>query len=97
MVISVWWSLGQVVTALILWGLLPNYSCSDTATECLSKDNKVWRYFMFSIEGLTLLMFSARFVFLLYESPTLYLARNKDERVIETLKNVARVKKKSIY
>lgn len=93
-VMSVWWSLGQVVTALISWGLLTNYSCPDTTTECLSKNNKGWRYFLFTLGGLTLVMFSARFLFPLYESPTFYLARGKDERVIETLDHIARINKK---
>lgn len=94
-VMSVWWSLGQVVTALISWGLITNYSCSDTATECLSEDNKGWRYFLYTLGGLTLVMFSARFVFPLYESPTFYLARGNDEKALETLDHIARINKRS--
>ncbi|SGZ52182.1 CIC11C00000002613 [Sungouiella intermedia] len=93
-VMSVWWSLGQVVTALISWALITNYSCSDTASECLSKDNKGWRYFLFTLGGLTLLMFSARFLFPLYESPTFYLARGNDEKALETLNHISRINKK---
>lgn len=94
-VMSVWWSFGQVVTALISWGLITNYLCSDTATECYSQDNKGWRYFLFTLGGLTLVMFSARFVFPLYESSTFYLARGDNEKAIETLNHIARINKKS--
>lgn len=94
-VMSMWWSLGQVVTALLSWALITNYSCSDTATVCLSKDNKGWRYFLFTLGGLTLLMFTARFLFPLYESPTYYLARGNDERALETLNHISRINKAS--
>lgn len=94
-VMSMWWSLGQVVTALLSWALITNYLCPDTATECLSKDNKGWRYFLFTLGGLTLLMFTARFLFPLYESPTYYLARGNDERALETLNHISRINKKS--
>lgn len=93
-VMSVWWSLGQVITALLSWAIITNYSCSDTSTECLSKDNKGWRYFLFTLGGLTLVMFSARFLFPLYESPTFFLARGKDEIAIETLNHISRINKK---
>lgn len=94
-VMSVWWSFGQVVTALISWGLITNYSCSDSASECLSKDNKGWRYFLFTLGGLTLVMFLARFIFPLYESSTFYLAKGDNERAIETLNHIARINRKS--
>lgn len=89
-VMSVWWSLGQVVAALISWGLISNYSCPDTTTECLAKNNKGWRYFLFTLGGLTLLMFIARFLFPVYELPTFYLARGNDARAIETLDKIAK-------
>lgn len=93
-VMSIWWALGQLVTALISWGLVANYSCEEI-TNCQSADNKGWRYFLFTLGGLTLLMFLARFLFPVYESPTFYLARGNDARAIETLSKIAKMNRKT--
>lgn len=92
-VMSIWWALGQVVTALISWGLISNYSCPDP-TNCVKAENKGWRYFLFTIGGLSLLMFLARFLMPVYESPTFYLARGNDEKAVETIHKIARINKK---
>lgn len=92
-VMSIWWSLGQLVTALISWGLITNYSCSDTATECYSRDNKGWRYFIFTLGGLTLLMFISRFLFPVHESPSFHLARGNDAKAIEAVDSIAKINK----
>ncbi|KAM9900552.1 hypothetical protein OXX79_005061 [Metschnikowia pulcherrima] len=89
-VMSVWWSIGQVVTALISWGLISNYSCEDV-TDCHASENKGWRYFMFTLGGLSFLMFLARFLFPVYESPAFYLARGNNARAVETLDKIAGV------
>lgn len=94
-VMSIWWSLGQVVTALISWALITNYSCADTETVCYSKDNKGWRYFLYTLGGLTLLMFTARFIFPVYESPSFYLARGNDAKAIATIDAIAKINRKS--
>lgn len=93
-VMSIWWAFGQVVTALLSWAIIPNHSCAD-ATNCLSKDNKGWRYFLFTLGGLSLLMFIARYLFPVYESPTFYLARGDDERAVQTLNHIARINRKT--
>lgn len=94
-VMSVWWALGQLVTALISWGLISNYSCV-LLTDCHYDQNKGWRYFLFTLGGLTLLMFIARFLFPVYESPTFYLARGQDEKAIESLQKIAKINRKHI-
>lgn len=94
-VMSIWWSLGQVVTALISWALITNYSCSDTDAVCYSKDNKGWRYFLYTMGGLTLLMFTSRFIFPVHESPSFHLARGDDAKAIQTLDAIARYNRKS--
>ena len=94
-VMSIWWALGQLVTAFISWGLISNYSCEDTS-DCLREDNKGWRYFLFTIGGLSLLMFLARFLMPVYESPAFYLARGNDEKAVETIHKIAHINKKLV-
>ncbi|KAK6457413.1 putative inorganic phosphate transporter [Scheffersomyces xylosifermentans] len=90
-VMSSWWAIGQIVANLISWGLISNYSCDPAATVCLKKDNWGWRYFLFTMGGLTLLMFIARFAFRVFESPRFYLARGDDERAIATIEKIAKI------
>lgn len=90
---SAWWALGQLVTNLISWGLLSNYSCPDP-TNCLKADNKGWRYFLFTMGGFTLVMFICRFAFRVFESPRFHLARGNDEKAVETIHKIARINRK---
>lgn len=92
-VMSIWWSLGQIVTALLSWALITNYSCPDTATVCNSKNNKGWRYFLFTLGGLTLVMFAARFLFPVHESPTFYLGKGNDAKAMDTINFIAKINK----
>ncbi|PSK37844.1 hypothetical protein C7M61_003089 [Candidozyma pseudohaemuli] len=94
-VMSIWWALGQVVTALISWGLISNYSCDDTE-NCVREDNWGWRYFLFTIGGLSLVMFLARFLMPVYESPSFYLARGNDKKAVETIHKIAKINKKTV-
>ncbi|EDK47170.1 hypothetical protein PVL30_002446 [Lodderomyces elongisporus] len=93
-VMSGWWALGQIVANLISWGLIGNYSCTDL-TNCQKGDNWGWRYFLFALGGLTLLMFAARFAFRVFESPRFYLARGQDAKAVETLNKIARINGKT--
>lgn len=92
-VMSAWWSLGQVITALLSWALIPNFSCKEEA-ECLYQDNMGWRYFLYTLGGLTLVMFLSRFIFPMNESPTFYLARGNNLMVIKTLDRIASINNK---
>lgn len=90
-VMSSWWSLGQIVANLISWGLIGNYSCNDSSTVCHKADNNGWRYFLYTMGGLTLVMFLARFAFRVFESPRFYLARGDDVRAIATIEKIAKI------
>lgn len=92
---SIWWAFGQVFTALISWGLISNYSCDDP-TNCLKEDNWGWRYFLFTNGGLSLVMFLARFLMPVFESPAFYLARGHDEKAVETIHKIARINGKQV-
>ncbi|CAI5756205.1 unnamed protein product [Candida verbasci] len=91
-VMSIWWAFGQIVANLISWGLIANYSCNDP-NNCYDVDNKGWRYFLYTVGGLTLLMFLARFLFQVFESPKYYLARGEDAKAIEVLNKIAKINK----
>ncbi|EGV63109.1 hypothetical protein CANTEDRAFT_106147 [Yamadazyma tenuis ATCC 10573] len=90
-VMSGWWALGQLVANLISWGLIANFSCSTDSKVCLKADNKGWRYFLFTMGGLTLLFFIARFSFRVFESPRFYVARGRDDLAIDTLQKIAKI------
>ncbi|CUM66704.1 uncharacterized protein PRCAT00004382001 [Priceomyces carsonii] len=92
-VMSIFWAFGQLIANLIGWGLLGNFSCDKTKDICLKADNQGWRYFLYTFGGLSLLMFTARFLFRLSESPRFYLARGDDARAIEVLHRIAKFNK----
>ncbi|KGQ80707.1 hypothetical protein MEQ_06271 [Candida albicans P87] len=105
-VMSAWWAIGQIVVNLISWGLIANFSCPTTDNDvgsgsgsgniiCYKEDNKGWRYFLFTMGGLTLLMFFTRFAFQIFESPRYYLARGDSIKTIETLEKIAKINGKT--
>lgn len=96
-VMSSWWALGQVVVNLISWGLIGNYSCSTAeGTVCYKADNQGWRYFLYTMGGLTLLMFLSRFAFGVLESPRFFIAKGNDEKAVEIIHKIAKINKKEI-
>jgi hypothetical protein len=51
-----------------------------------------WRYFLFTMGSLTLLMWGIRFfLFTLYESPKYLMGKGEDDDAVAVLRNVARV------
>lgn len=95
-VMSWWWAFGQIVTNLISWGLIANYSCNDSLQVCHKADNKGWRYFLFTMGGLTLVMFAARFAFRVFESPSFHLARGNHQKTVDTLQRIAKINKTTV-
>lgn len=95
-VMSAWWSFGQLLSNLIAWGLLPNFSCESDAEVCLKADNKGWRYFLFTMGGLTLVFFLARFCLRIQESPRFYVARGRDDLALDSIRRIAKFNRKSI-
>ena len=89
-VMSAWWAIGQVVVTLVSWGLIANYSCNNDDPVCHKKDNQGWRYFLYTMGGMTLLMFLSRFLFRVSESPRFYIGKGEDERAIETVYKIAK-------
>lgn len=90
-VLSVYWALAQVIANLIAWGLLSNFTCDITDTDCTRAKNFGWRYFMITVGGLTLAMFIIRFVaFKIFESPKYLMGKGKDDEAVAIVHEVAR-------
>ncbi|KDQ59857.1 hypothetical protein JAAARDRAFT_33431 [Jaapia argillacea MUCL 33604] len=91
-VLSVWWALGQLLGSLVAWPLLAHYSCPTTTppSACPRSSNMGWRYFLYTMGGLMLILFILRFfVFHLYESPKYLMGRGRDEEAVEVVHQVA--------
>ena len=90
-VLSIDWALAQVIANLISWGLLSNFTCDITDTDCTRSKNIGWRYFMVTVGGLTLIMFIIRFfAFKIFESPKYLMGKGKDEEAVRIVHEVAR-------
>ncbi|KAI0203687.1 putative sugar transporter [Astrocystis sublimbata] len=90
-VLSLDWALAQVVANLIAWGLLSNFTCDVTDTDCTRAKNFGWRYFLLAVGGLTLIMFIVRFfAFKIYESPKFLMGKGKDDEAVRIVHEVAK-------
>ncbi|TFK89694.1 MFS general substrate transporter [Polyporus arcularius HHB13444] len=89
-VLSIWWAFGQLVGSLVAWPLIADFSCASAA-DCPRESNMGWRYFLYTMGGLMMLMFVLRFfVFHMYESPKYLMGRGRDEEAVEIVHKVAR-------
>jgi MFS family permease len=74
-------------------------SCNNVAAGeacCRKQDNMGWRYLLFTLGGITLLVFFLRFViFRFQESPKFLLYRGKDAKAVEVLHHVAKFNKRT--
>jgi MFS family permease len=90
-VLSVDWALAQVLTTLVAWPLLGNFTCQEDAETCRKSDNMGWRYFLITMGGLTLVMFIVRFLcFTIFESPKYLMSKGRDEEAVRVVHEVAR-------
>lgn len=94
-VLSCFWAIGQVIANGIARGLVANFACSDDGSPCYKKDNKGWRYFLFTMGGFAFLMFLARFLFNLMESPKFYMANGDNASAIKVLHRIAQINGKT--
>jgi hypothetical protein len=76
----------------VAWPLIANFSCPTTSppSPCLRSENQGWRYFLYTMGGLMLVLFVIRFfVFHLYESPKFLMGRGLDAEAVEVVHKVA--------
>ncbi|KZT00246.1 MFS general substrate transporter [Laetiporus sulphureus 93-53] len=89
-VLSIWWSVGQLITCLIAWPIISNFSCPEDSTTCTRTDNMGWRYLLFALGGLTLLLWAVRFfAFHLEESPRFLVGRGRDAEAVAVVHRIA--------
>ncbi|KAJ3719618.1 MFS general substrate transporter [Lentinula guzmanii] len=94
-VMSIWWCLGQLVVSLLAWPLIANFSCAS-AVNCTRSENMGWRYLLFTLGGLTLLLWGIRFfVFKLFESPRFLVGIGKDAEAVEVIRKIAEYNSKT--
>ncbi|RGP59196.1 hypothetical protein FSPOR_11489 [Fusarium sporotrichioides] len=109
--LSVFQPIGVVICSAIAFGFIPVYACSPNFSEpdaliscnnasagercCSRGDNMGWRYLLFTIGGITLLIFILRFfVFNFHETPKYLVYRGRDEEALNTLQHMADINKK---
>ncbi|KIK01641.1 hypothetical protein K443DRAFT_678188 [Laccaria amethystina LaAM-08-1] len=89
-VVAVFWSFGQFFLSLVAWPLIAKFSCPITATTCHKSENMGWRYLIFTLGGLTVLLWIIRlFTFNLSESPRFLIGVGKDEEAVAVIHKIA--------
>ncbi|KAJ6438770.1 membrane transporter [Purpureocillium lavendulum] len=106
--LSVFQPLGVVVCSAIAFGFIPVYSCSPNFSEknplpscrtaeagipcCSRSDNMGWRYLLYTLGGLSLLVFFLRFfVFSFRETPKYLIYKGHDAEAIATMQHMAKI------
>ncbi|KAH7887129.1 MFS general substrate transporter [Phlebopus sp. FC_14] len=89
-VLSVWWALGQLLGSLVAWPLISDYACPAPPAPCPASSNRGWRYFLFTMGGLMLVLWILRFAaFQLNESPKYLMGRGRDEEAVKVVHKIA--------
>ncbi|KAI0920327.1 MFS sugar transporter [Taiwanofungus camphoratus] len=89
-ILSIWWSVGQLVASLIAWPLVANFSCPENAKSCTRSEDMGWRYLLFTLGGMTLILWAIRFfAFHLEESPRFLVGRGRDAEAVAVIHRIA--------
>ncbi|KAH8147320.1 uncharacterized protein LAJ45_08476 [Morchella importuna] len=94
--LSAMWCVGQIIAAVVGWGLLLHFSCAaGEEGGCRWEDNMGWRYMLITLGGLTLLFAVIRIaVFGIPESPRYLIAVGDDAGAVASVDYVARKNEK---
>ncbi|KAL2842620.1 major facilitator superfamily domain-containing protein [Aspergillus pseudodeflectus] len=88
--LATWWSVGTLISSMLAWAFIPNFSCEDSAT-CTRADNWGWRYLVLSLGAVTFTMWICRFFFFTYfESPKFLVSRGRDDEAVAAVQGIAR-------
>ncbi|TGO43003.1 hypothetical protein BHYA_0004g01300 [Botrytis hyacinthi] len=107
--LSIFQPIGVVVCSGTAYGFIPNFSCATDlksckandltpGAECCSKkDNMGWRYLLYTLGSISLLVFLMRFfIFTFQESPKYLLSKNRDVDAFRVLENIAKTNRKTL-
>lgn len=85
---AVFWALGLTVLVLVAYAFLPGNSC--LLYECLSSDNKGWRY-VYYVNGCIVLALAVLRLTLvrLHETPKFFVANDRDAEAVAVLHSIA--------
>ncbi|KAL4911722.1 major facilitator superfamily domain-containing protein [Aspergillus aurantiobrunneus] len=87
--LSVWWPVGNLISSLLAWAFIPNYTCPAEG-PCWKEDNMGWRYLVITLGAITFVMFICRFfLFHLYESPKFLLSRGRQNDAVAAVQGIA--------
>ncbi|KAI8457666.1 sugar transporter-like protein [Phakopsora pachyrhizi] len=90
-ILSIFWSIAQLVVTLVAWPLLSNFSCNSNATSCSKTENFGWRWILIIFGSISVLMFGLRFfIFRIFESPKYLMGKGMDAEAVATIHKVAR-------
>lgn len=88
--LATWWSVGTLISSMLAWAFIPNYSCAVGAAVCNKADNWGWRYLVLSLGAITFSMFVCRFFFFtLYESPKFLVSRGRQDEAVAAVHGIA--------
>ncbi|KAI0695996.1 major facilitator superfamily domain-containing protein [Cytidiella melzeri] len=90
--LSVFFSVGSVVSAVIALIVIPSRSCPPAPEACdVATQNMGWKYLLISLGLITLAMFIARMVFFrLHESPRYLVHAGRHQEAIESLQMISK-------
>ncbi|KAF8531259.1 major facilitator superfamily domain-containing protein [Gautieria morchelliformis] len=89
--LSVFFSLGAVLSALVGIIIIPRYSCLTTSSDpCSPESNMGWKYMLIILGLITLLMFVARVAFFrLHESPRYLVHAGRPHDAVLSLRKIS--------
>ncbi|KAI6042382.1 major facilitator superfamily domain-containing protein [Pisolithus marmoratus] len=89
-VLSIWQAIGQVVGTLVAWPLISDYSCPSNSATCPASSNKGWRYCLFTMGAVIMVIWILRFfVFNLQESPKFLMSCGRDDEAVAAVHRLA--------
>ncbi|KAF9013162.1 major facilitator superfamily domain-containing protein [Cyathus striatus] len=90
--LSVFFSLGSVLSAIVALLVVPHNSCPGTIAECdMDTQNKGWKYLLTALGLITFAMFLSRIVFFrLHESPRYLVHAGRPHEAVKSLQMISR-------